>query len=228
MPSTQSEHLEYTINEWCKEPFTTLLEAIFKNDNNTNTNNITNFIDIGANVGGVIESLNKLNYIKNLKNIVCFEPDNDNFNFLSNICENIKKNNNIDIKCHNIGIFYGKTEAYVCGTGDNNIGGYFINDENTNKERNYNIVKYDNKIFYLDIIEKYINFDIDVVKIDIEGSELNVLEHSTIIKNSKYIILEWHFETNKLYDFLNNHLENFTIIYDCNNSNYLLKNKHRI
>jgi hypothetical protein len=134
MPSSQKDHLEYTVTEWCKEPFTTLLETIFKNDN------INNFIDIGANVGGVIESLNKLNYIKKLSNIVCFEPDNDNFNFLSNICENIKKYNDIDIQYHNIGIFYGKTQAQVCGTGDNNIGGYFIDDENINKERNYNIV----------------------------------------------------------------------------------------
>jgi FkbM family methyltransferase len=222
MPSSQKDHLKYTITEWCKEPFTTLLETIFKNDN------ITNFIDIGANVGGVIESLNKLNYIKKLKNIVCFEPDNDNFNFLLNTCENIKKNNNIDIICHNIGIFYGKTQAQVCGTGDNNIGGYFIDDDNTNKERNYNIVRYNNKTFYLDVIEKYINFDIDIVKIDIEGSEINVLENSTILKNSKYIILEWHFETQKLYDFLKTNLENFEIIFDCKNSNYLLKNKNRL
>ena len=214
--------MEYTVTEWCREPFTTLLETIFKNEN------ITNFIDIGANVGGVIESLNKLNYLSKLKNIICFEPDNDNFNFLSNICENIKKNNTIDIKCHNIGIFYGKTQSQVCGVGDNNIGGYFIDDENTNKERNYNIVQYNNKTFYLDVIEKYINFDIDVVKIDIEGSEINVLENSTILKNSKYIILEWHFETEKFYDFIKKNLENFEIIYDCKNTNYLLKNKNRL
>jgi FkbM family methyltransferase len=222
MPITQEDHFDYTITEWCKEPFTILLETIFKNENNIN------FIDIGANVGGVIESLNKLNYIHKISNIICFEPDNDNFNFLSNVCENIKKTNNIDIKCHNIGIFYGKTQAQVCGVGDNNIGGYFIDDENTNKVRNYNIVQYNNKTFYLDVIENYINYDIDVVKMDIEGSEINVLENSTILKNSKYIILEWHFEIDKFYDFLKKHLENFEIIYDCKNTNYLLKNKNRL
>ena len=222
MPFTQSEHLDYTITEWCKEPFTILLETIFKNENNIN------FIDIGANVGGVIESLNKLNYLSKLKNIICFEPDNDNFNFLENVCKNIKNNNNnFNITCHNIGIFYGKTEAQVFGTGDNNVGGYFIDDDATNKERNYNIVPY-NKTFYLDTIEKYIDFDIDVVKIDIEGSEINVLENSTILKNSKFIILEWHFEINKFEDFLQKNLPNFDIIYDCNNNNFLLKNKNRI
>jgi len=218
MPSNQSEHLKYTVNEWCKEPFTKVLETIFAN------NNITNFIDIGANVGGVIQSLHQLNYLKNINKVICFEPDTDNFNFLVNTCENIKKTNNIEIKCHNFGIYYGKTEAQVYGTGDNNIGGYFINDINV--KRNYTIVPYSNKIFYLDVIEKYIDFDIDVVKIDIEGSEINVLENSTILKNSKFIILEWHFEEDRLYLFLEKNLSNFEVIYDCKNSNYLLKNKN--
>ena len=30
MPFTQKDHLEYTVTEWCKEPFTALLETIFK------------------------------------------------------------------------------------------------------------------------------------------------------------------------------------------------------
>lgn len=222
MPSNQSDHLEYTTNEWLKEPFTTILQMIFSNEN------ITNFIDIGANVGGVVHSLDVLQYTSKINKIVCFEPDIDNYTYLTNVCENIKKSKDIDITCHNIGIFYGKNEAQVFGTGDGNVGGYFIHDDTINDIRTHPVIPYTDKIFHLDIIEKYIDFEIDVVKIDIEGSEINVLENSTILKNSKFIILEWHFKTEYLFDFISKNLSNFEIIYDGGNTNYLLQNKNRI
>jgi hypothetical protein len=84
-----------------------------------------------------------------------------------------------------------------------------------------------NKKIGLSLI-KYIDFEIDVVKIDIEGSEINVLENSTILKNSKFIILEWHFNPEYLFDFILKNLSNFEIIYDGGNTNYLLQNKNRI
>jgi len=216
MPIDQNSHLEYTINEWTKEPFTKILEIIFSDKT------VTNFIDIGANVGGVIKALHTLNYCKNLKKIVCFEPDNDNYNYLTDICKNINTQN-VDIICYNIGIYYGINEAQVCGTGDGNIGGYFIYDDSISRE--HQVIPYKNKIFKLDNIEKYIDFEMDVVKIDIEGSEINVLENSTIIKNSKFIILEWHFNANRLDEFILKNLPTFEILYDTGNTNYLLKNK---
>jgi FkbM family methyltransferase len=226
MAVNQDGHLFYTVNEWCKEPFTTMLDIIFSDEN------VNNFIDIGANVGGIIYSLNYFNYLKKLKKIVCFEPDNDNYNYLINICENIKKTNDIEIKCHKYGIYYGKTESKVYGVGDGNIGGYFIFDDNQ-KYRNVPIVEHNEKIFNLDAIEKFVDFEIDIVKIDIEGSEINVLENSTIIKNSKYIILEWHYNKESFLNFIEINLSNFDIIFDCSiydseNINYLLKNKYRI
>ena len=43
-------------------------------------------------------------------------------------------------------------------------------------------------IFKLCELEYYVNFDIDCIKIDIEGSELNLIENSQILKKSKKII----------------------------------------
>ena len=83
--------------------------------------------------------MNTSGYLKNLNKVVCFEPDNDNYNYLVNICKNIEKNNSIDIICHNFGIFYGMSEAPVFGCGDNNVGGYFIDDSNTIKLRKKNL-----------------------------------------------------------------------------------------
>lgn len=220
MPIDQITHLEYTTNEWTKEPFIQMLEIIFSDET------ITNFIDIGANVGGVINALHLLGHLKKINKIVCFEPDIDNYNFLKNICQNINTADNIDITCHNFGIYYGKNQGIVCGTGDGNIGGYFIQDDYVSY-RDHPVVPFEDKVFNLDIIEKYIEFEIDVVKIDIEGSEMNVLEHSSIIKNSKFIILEWHFNVDQINSFILTHLPNFVIIYDGGNTNYLLKNKNR-
>ena len=224
MSTLQDDYFRKITSEWIREPFTNILQLIFEDKT------ITNFIDIGANVGGVIHSLHSLGYLNKINTVVCFEPDYDNYNYLSRVCQEIQKPNNTNIILHNIGIYYGKTEAIVYGSGDGNIGGYFINDENnTMYLRDFPIVPYTNKKFILANLETYIDFEIDVVKIDIEGSEINLLENSILLKNSKFIILEWHFKTELMFDFILKHLPNFELIYDGgkDTNNYLLKNKNR-
>ena len=218
MPTTQSSHVEYTLNEWCRPPFTTMLETVFSDSS------VQNFVDLGANVGGVIQSLEKLNYIPRLKKIVCFEPDADNFAFLQTASTAIQARHGIEITCHNFGIYYGKTEAQVCGTGDGNIGGYFVQDDTI--PRPVHAIPYDRKIFCLDTLEKHIDFPIDILKIDIEGSEMNVAAHSSAMKNSKYIIFEWHFDHRLIHDFIKTHLPNHDIIADyIQQQNYLLRRR---
>lgn len=217
MTSSQPGHFDYTLNEWTNEHFRKMLSIIFSDES------VKNFIDLGANTGGVIKVLEHLGYVKKLDKIVCFEPDLANFNFLVNICNNIE----CEVICNNIGIYYGQTEACVWGGGDGNVGGYFINTGRSMGGGNF--VQYPGKVFKLDTAEKYIDFDIDVLKIDVEGAEINIFENSTILKTAKYIILEWHFEVDEVPVFVKTNLENFDIIHSCvpHNHNFLLKNRTR-
>jgi hypothetical protein len=81
----------------------------------------------------------------------------------------------------------------------------------------------DNKIFELDTLENLSeNFLLpDFIKIDVEGAEKNILINSTIIKNAKYIIVEWN-QQESLNDFIKKYLPNFILI--SSECDYLLKN----
>ena len=220
MPRSQEEHYNYTLNEWTKSPFTNMLEIIF------NDTSVKSFIDIGANVGGVTSALVKLNYIQKLNNIICFEPDSENFNYLINVCEKICIDYpNINIVCHNIGIYYGKTESQVCAGGNDNVGGYFVKDDTIS--RSFNNYTYEDKIFKLDEIEKYVDC-IDFAKMDIEGGEVNLLKYSSILKNCKYLLLEWHYSNDEFIKFFEENLStNYIILLNYSqHSQYLLKNKN--
>ena len=61
----------------------------------------------------------------------------------------------------------------------------------------------------------------DFVKIDVEGAEKNILLNSKIIREAKYIIVEWN-QKECFYEFVNKYLDNFEII--KNDFDFLLKN----
>lgn len=219
---TPEAHFEYTMNEWKQHSFQNYLNIIFEKDD------IDICYDIGANSGAVTQTI--LNFCeqnnKNLKKIYCFEPDADNFLYLKNKLKQYTDKG--IVKCINEGIYYGKKKAlaYNFGgpsiTGTNELymscGGYSIDEcaEQIKKIRNARgenvICGYIKKnIFSLNELE---NMDIskpDLVKIDVEGAEKNILENSSLIKNSKYIILEWNFDL-KLDTFLEKYLPNHKII----------------
>jgi FkbM family methyltransferase len=230
---TQKAHYEYTLNEWNHIYYQEYLDIIFKE------NNINIIYDIGANVGGTtsifIEYCKNKN--KNFKKIYCFEPDTENMNFLK---KKLKKeiDNNL-VECIEKGIYYGKTEARVFGMGHveekiihKNVGGYGIEEcmievKNNRVKNGENVFcdQIDSKIFQLDTLENLSkNFHSpDFIKIDVEGAEKNILMHSDLIKNAKYIIVEWN-HSDDIDFFVKTYLPQFKIISSKCECDILLKN----
>ena len=183
-------------------------------------------VDIGSNVGQITKQI--YNYLKP-KKIYCFEPDIDNINYAK------EKNKEIlSIEYFNKGIYYGKKEDTVFGRGDNSAGGYYLKScvENKKFGNFYNNSKVvNNKIFYLDELE---NFNIekpDLIKLDVEGSEYNIISNSPLLKNTKYLLIEWHFPNINFNNFMKQQLPNHDIIFfipQYLGGQYLLKSSKKI
>jgi FkbM family methyltransferase len=164
-------------------------------------------LDIGANYGDFYDLVKH----KKIKQYHYFEPDIDNFN--KSFSKLSLYNETIG---HNYGIFYGKTESKVQGIGDNNEGGYMVSDiENKYKDDIWTnrLVYYPEKLFILKTLEEIINIPADIVKIDVEASEYNIIENSTILKKCNNLMIEWHNkEINFVYEFISKHLPNHNLI----------------
>jgi FkbM family methyltransferase len=152
----------------------------------TQETDIKTVFDLGCNVGAFVKLVNSK--IKTIQEIVAFEPDIDNFNYIKNA-------NYENLTIYNVGIFYGATECTVNGIGDNNIGGYMvgtIEDDHTDIWRS-RIVEYPGKKFSLQKLENFtVGRELDLIKIDVEASEYNIIDNSTSLKEFKWIIVEFH------------------------------------
>lgn len=180
------------------------------------------YIDIGANTGASI-----LAFQANLnpKLIIGFEPDIDNFQFLTNTTGLLPHR-----RLYNIGIYYGLKSSKVYGTGDQSAGGYMITMDDQYKPVAY--LEYDGKVFTLNTLEDIITTNhpeivnkIDLIKIDVEGSEYNIIEHSTLLKESRYLFIEFHVSPQEYcHQFIQQHLSNYEIVIE-NFHEFLLKRK---
>lgn len=176
-------------------------------------NPISTFIDIGANTGG---SINIISKNIPLKTVIGFEPDIDNFNFLNSATANIAGNRFL----YNIGIYYGLNESKVYGAGDNAAGGYMVDINSSYRPDRF--LEYENKVFKLDTLENIIEKNhpqlignIDLIKIDVEGSEYNIIENSKLLKMSKYLFIEFHVQDmDYIKQFISKHLNNYVIIFE--------------
>ena len=158
--------------------------------------NLNTVLDIGCNFGDFFEVINSR---KSFQKYIFFEPDVDNFNVST---ERIGVQEGVEGHC--CGIFYGATSCRVNGTGDGNRGGYMVSEiDYEHKEERWggSIMTYPEKVFNLAPLETFISTPADLIKMDIEASEYNVIEHSNIVKNSDNLIIEWH---NKPMDYVRN------------------------
>ena len=210
-------HYNYTINEYRGDAHKKVLNYIF------NDNDIKVIYDIGANSGATCDLFiyysNK--YKNKLEKIYLFEPDSDNYKFLQ---ENIKKHRKNLISSFNKGIFYGKKvmDVYLPKMENNEIyfttGGYCVNPDSLSK----NMSKID-KTFELVELEELNLLKPDFIKMDIEGSEINLIKNSVLLKEAKYIYLEWS-DKEPFHNVLKKYLVDYDIVFQS--PDILLKRKH--
>lgn len=235
MPKTQKEHLLYTIDEWeeskYSDLFQNMLDTIFSKDD------IQIIYDIGANVGGtaiVFHNYAK-KHKKNLKMVYCFEPEINNYNSLLKNLEKYSYSNKS--KAYNFGIFYGKTESKLysifwnsetANEEGNNCGGYITDEEIAKLSANnlgdrFAAVNFNGKLVKLDTLENLELPTPDFIKIDIEGSEKNIIENSTIIHKAKYLLIEFTWKNINREEYFKKYLPNHKIISPIQNNDILFK-----
>lgn len=194
MPATQEAHWEFTVREWSTPYFHKLIELI---------PSVKVAYDIGANVGGFSVVLQRrFNDIK----IYSFEPDKENCDYL--------KQKSPDTILIEKGIYYGKKTAKAQLNNDN-IGGYFLE----------GIHEYGGdvgKIFELTTLEELGIDAPDLIKMDVEGSEKNIIENSSIVKDCPHLIIEWHFPNEDPIAFFEKHLPKHKIVENLENLQFLL------
>lgn len=207
LQASQEGHFKYTIDEWENGDYFKSIVSVFKESK------IKNFIDIGANVGGVAQVL--LNHIPTIETGYLFEPQKDNYNFLLNNFKDSKK-----IICLNCGIYYGNLYSNLLSRNEN-VGGFTLlkQDDSFSPTDNYC------SLFELE----FFNFKpIDLIKMDIEGSEYNVIENSKFLQSVNFIEIELHknFDSEYISHYFPNHHIIWYATWD-NKINHILLKKNK-
>ena len=146
------------------------------------TNEVTHFLDIGANIGYYSLFFNKIN------NIYAFEPNKKNFLRLK---ENSELNN-LNINLYNFGLSNLSSESEIWFTNKDKMGGSAIFDKNDPELSKYdpkNIIKEKVLIKKLDEILEINNSKI-LIKIDVERHEKKVLSGMKKLINQNDVIMQ--------------------------------------
>jgi len=170
------DSLRLSINEEYDEFETTLIKKLITNGNTV--------IDIGANIGYYTLIFARL--VGTQGKVFAFEPELNNFELLKkNITINGYENVTTINKAASNKI--GKQELYLFEY--NKAGHSLLNPEKGNDVKTTTI-----DTTTLDDYFKKLDFNVDFIKMDIEGAEAKALQHmSTIITSNKNIILMTEF-----------------------------------
>lgn len=182
----------YIISEWSRGEQISITKYML--------GKVDTVVDIGACIGA---SVNHYNRILKPSKIVAIEPDADNFKTLMELTQ--RPNNVVFI---NSGVYYGKSEVNVISYLDGNMGGYHVADVfDDNPDHGGTVI---DNTFKVDELENLIDFVPDLIKIDVEGSEYNIIENSTLFKQAKFLFIEWHVKTiDERREFINKHLSDY-------------------
>lgn len=148
-----------------------------------NIKKIKNFHDVGANLG---QTLVKIKTIDNSINYHAFEPNYLCSNYLSKL---IKINNWINTHIYPIGIFNEDSLMYLEGKSDYDKSSSIMPDCAETKK----IVRKITSFYTYESIKKLIGDEsVDIIKIDTEGSELEVIQSykSLLTKDSPLVLIE--------------------------------------
>lgn len=200
---TVEQHKEFTRNEWLYSDYYKNTLIWLKKFNPKI------MIDAGACAGESTFFL--FDNIQSLNKSFLIEPIKSNFDFISERIKNDERFNAI-----NKALYYGDNTIKI---GNNSgVGSYSM-------LTNQNCVEY--KTITLEEITNHADF----IKIDIEGSEYNVIENSKLLKNISILEIEFHnnFEYNVVpnksrYDiwkpFIEKHLPDHIMVEGGNNKTY--------
>lgn len=196
MPVTTQDHWEYTIREWSNDPFTRLVNAM--------PDILEIIFDVGANAGGWSELMHRKYPSAQFH---CFEPVPYNYDALVV---------NTPFATHyNYGIYYGKTDSAIQCRGDGNIGAFFVEHIDAGSP----IVTVEGRMTLKTLEE--VGIVPDLVKMDIEGAEENVIMYSDLLRNTPWIIVEWH-PDRSFEELRKNYLPNHEVVVNLENKQYLL------
>ncbi|KUK77019.1 MAG: Methyltransferase FkbM family protein [candidate division WS6 bacterium 34_10] len=190
----QSKISKYTINYFNEEEFHYLKREIFTNDCYYFYTNKEQplIIDVGAYIGLSVLYFKKL--YPNSK-IVAFEPNPIAFNILK---ENLFINNITDVELHQSAILNkeGEKELYIDNTDLERYSVASFNKDAWNRE----VVSKKVRV-KIEKLNKYLDKEIDMLKLDVEGSEQVILNDiKSQYSNIKNIIFEYHPTSNQKLD----------------------------
>jgi FkbM family methyltransferase len=190
----QSKISKYTVTYFNKQEFHSLKHEIFTNNSYYfESNNPNPFIlDIGAYIGLSIVYFKQL--YPNSK-IVTFEPNPQSFKVLQ---ENIFNNEFKNIELHNTAIYKkeGCKEMYIDNTGMDRYSVTSFSKNAWNNEVKSNKIK-----VKCEKLDKYLDRHVDLLKLDVEGSEQAILKDiSNQFNKIENIIFEYHPTSNQNID----------------------------
>jgi FkbM family methyltransferase len=199
--------MHYSIMRVWEREYSESLREIF------DSSDIKSFLDLGANTGCVIEHLDK--FLDKKASIIAFEPIDENFNFLDETVQRIGRSDKS--RLYKKAVFYGAEKARAFGVGDNSTAGLFLEgtlpdiDESDHRKpvlttHTFECTTLEDAIGDID--------SIDLCKIDVEGSEYNIIKNSTFIKERvNNIILEYHWKSqNEIFEWLSENLPTHHIV----------------
>lgn len=207
MPGTLDQHVDYTRKEWETKYYQDCIEYILSKSE------CYSFIDLGGCVGEVTNILRER--IKSLKYFYIVEPVRENFDFIvKRFGANIEAGVNQEFhkietedgqffNVYNKAIYYGSEEITLGQlSSDTNVGGWSYSDKH-----NLNPI---GSVKTMSLEEIPVS---EIIKIDIEGIELNLLKNSQSLQEFRFIFIELHGDLIGDLNFLKNFLPKHRVIY---------------